>query len=235
MQNKRNFDWDDFDSGLPGKKHRVDPDAESKEPERRDAPIYHIRPVPGDNFKIMLFKPKVPYEFFETRQIQPHITLIRLTNKPIVDKPPMGILFIDIDETLVKFEESAYADQLIFINLQKHRDKFKALLKEGYKLIPCTARDYKDELNDHYLSVLNILNEVMQGAFEEMVFTGGGHKHHSILYFGLKYNLPMHKLCLMDDNDKYLYPCKVRGITTIKVKPDSDDYLDELDALSSDV
>ena len=230
---------------MPKKRLRDDslkPSSENKktktliEPEEKkvalQAQIVRQHPSRFEFFKL----PYTPYKYLELTTINDAIEIARLRRVIKTKKSPAAILFIDIDDTLINRKKSKNGKRAAYINLENLKKILLELHNIGCQLIPCTSRTFKYyEASNDCRAVLNVLNAVLPDVFNEMVFTGGGRKYHTLDHYADKTGLPPSLIGLMDDRSSQIDVCREKGYKTFQVNLESDRYLEELEAFKNNL
>lgn len=141
-----------------------------------------------------------------------------------------GILSLDMDNTLIDHKESVKAGSPVFLNKDKAQQEIKKAKENGFKIVINTARPYSDIEREgtHFLSILNVLNELLKGYVSEVYFTNANDKFQPLLYLKHIHNLTKEQIVHKDDDLSFLDPCKSEGFMGVHVKPNSEDHYQEM-------
>jgi len=132
-------------------------------------------------------------------------------------KNPSGILFFDVDETLI------VKGQLI------NKEKIQLILEEAKEkniLIGiCTARYFHREPYTTRL-VRSVVEELGSDYFSLVIYTNANHKHFPLLKISEENNVPLHHTVLVDDRKYNLTACREAKLHAIDALCET--YIQEL-------
>lgn len=160
----------------------------------------------------------------------PDWTQLKFSGLP-VKKAPKGILAFDIDETLYNNKKNAIHNKLKIQNL------IQKALRNNILIVAVTARDFiSQEMlmseGAKVKAVYQVIQEIHPNAFRFIYFTGNKSKKDVLetleKEFATHLVLSTPKICLIDDQDRFLDPCAKAGFTTIKVDTENK-YLDAIE------
>lgn len=140
-----------------------------------------------------------------------------LTLKDISEQKPNGILFYDIDETLIDYAKSIKLGELQIIN-QDILMKELALARENNFLIGLlTSRTYNSK--EYFAAIVNVRNIIItigKNFFDFVIYTNNDClKCRPMKVFQQEFELPSKKLCLVDDMRFNIDPCYKFGFVGI--------------------
>ncbi len=147
---------------------------------------------------------------------------------------PNKVLALDVDETIIDYEASQKNNKLVFINLEKLKQKIAYAKEHNVVIVFVTSRKFEPSTDNSYLSVNNIAKELGLENFDYIFYTNGKCKSMVMqklwnFYFQSAAE-KLKDLCLVDDNDKFIRDCFNKNLPIIKT--DKNDthaiYLDEI-------
>jgi hypothetical protein len=141
--------------------------------------------------------------------------------KDISEAKPNGIIFYDIDDTLILRSEF---DRTGIFKLNCKTELIKELelaQTQNYLVMILTARGFNPKSTIPIIGTQDIINSIGKDYFHGAIFTNGNHKYKAMLLFQNEYQLPAYKLCLLDDSYKYRHGCAINNFETI------DSYADD--------
>lgn len=153
----------------------------------------------------------------EVLYITEHYTAIQ---RSVTAKQFEKILFLDIDETIIDYELSLKNQKLVFIHEEKLRQVIKHAIEKNILIVLATSRTYNEYERDGLLvSAKNIAKELGADNFGWTFFTAGKCKSPILDYFWMYHFdlVPDAKncLCLVDDNPRYVDPCRAKNYPVI--------------------
>lgn len=157
--------------------------------------------------------------------------LLRFSRIPVNRLTPIGILAFDIDETLYDTKKNAVRNEKRIQNL------IQKALRNNILIVAVTARNFSQHemQSGEYAklkAVYQIIQEIHPNAFSFIFFTENKSKKDVLeslkKEFANNLVLPTPKICLIDDQDRFLDPCAQAGFTTIKVNAENT-YLDAIE------
>lgn len=146
----------------------------------------------------------------ETYDNTAHFHCVSLWPEQRLRKKYKKILALDIDDSIIDNAESVKTGKLVFIHLEKLKQKIQYAIANNILVVIVTARYTEHLHNQEFLTVRNIINVLGAENFARIFFTNGHCKKY-VMDFLWDYHFesdPKKKkcICLYDDLQDYLEP-----------------------------
>ena len=173
-----------------------------------------------DSFTPELLGPEIKqfkHEAFDNIVMPDGYNIISLSKSSTKNEYP-GILLYDIDDTLIKLNESEQSKTLIINEKPLILTEIQYAIKEGFLIGVLTAREYKEtQFSNYYISAMNILENIGIDFFKFIIFTNHRYKDKPMIALSNHYNLPRRQLCLIDDCPLQIESCEKQLFNVVNV------------------
>lgn len=154
-----------------------------------------------------------------------HVNLLKQT---LPKDTIQGVLALDMDDTLLDYDESIKQKRNVFINAKEIQQLIQKANENGILVICVTSRFFNIDIIEEEKSIKTFAIETLKelnATISDIYYTNGTSKHLVLTHLAEFYSLFKHQICLVDDLPENIESCFSEGFSVIPVEKNNLSYL----------